>query len=112
MTNINFLSNTYQTKQDPNVYAQQYATQNGISLEDAKEELKSKYGDPDKEGSIFASNKTNTETDFNLEDFDFNLNEEWSEKSNAGNIFSRILNMLKGPNGPQKEGDPQLEQEE
>ncbi|MBR2068978.1 MAG: hypothetical protein IJ877_04365 [Candidatus Gastranaerophilales bacterium] len=31
---------------DPNAYAQQYANQNGITLEEAKAELKSKYGDP------------------------------------------------------------------
>lgn len=31
---------------NPNTYAQQYANQKGISLEDAKAELKAKYGDP------------------------------------------------------------------
>lgn len=33
----------------PDEYAQQYADQKGISLEEAKEELKSKYGDPRKQ---------------------------------------------------------------
>lgn len=34
---------------DPDAYAQQYADQKGISLDEAKEELKSKYGDPRKQ---------------------------------------------------------------
>ena len=33
-------------RQNPDEYAKQYAEQNGLSLEDAKAELKSKYGDP------------------------------------------------------------------
>ena len=85
MTNINFLSNTYQTKQDPNVYAQQYATQNGISLEDAKEELKSKYGDPDQSGSIFSSSNNNfdySEPDVSeLENFDLEKPQEEASTS-------------------------------
>ncbi len=32
--------------QDPDAYAQQYAEENGISLEEAKAQLKAKYGDP------------------------------------------------------------------
>ena len=32
--------------QDPNTYAQQYATQNNLSLDDAKSQLKSRYGAP------------------------------------------------------------------
>ena len=31
---------------DPNQYAMQYAKQNGISLEEAKQQLKAKFGDP------------------------------------------------------------------
>lgn len=36
---------------DPNVYAQNYADQNGITLEEAKAELKAKFGDPKKDGA-------------------------------------------------------------
>lgn len=36
---------------DPNAYAQSYADKNGISLEEAKAELKAKYGDPSKNGA-------------------------------------------------------------
>ena len=33
---------------DPDAYAQQYAEENGISLEEAKAQLRAKYGDPQK----------------------------------------------------------------
>lgn len=36
---------------NPDDYAQIYANQNNLSLEDAKAELKSKYGDPTQDGS-------------------------------------------------------------
>ncbi|MBQ9245806.1 hypothetical protein IJ182_06025 [bacterium] len=44
---------------NPNVYAQEYATKNKISLEEAKNQLKAKYGEPTKEGnevSLFSYN--------------------------------------------------------
>ena len=46
---------------DPDTYAQQYAQANGISLEEAKNQLKAKYGDPQKpQGSGFANDVTVT----------------------------------------------------
>ena len=42
----NFGGQTQQVRQNPDEYAKQYAEQNGISFEEAKAELKSKYGDP------------------------------------------------------------------
>lgn len=41
-----FNSNVPNPGMDPDSYAKQYATQHGISLEQAKAELKEKYGDP------------------------------------------------------------------
>ena len=42
---------------DPNAYAQKYANENNISLEEAKAELSAKYGEPTKpDNSIFESN--------------------------------------------------------
>lgn len=41
---------------DPDAYAQQYANTNGISLEEAKSQLKAKFGDPQKPVSTFAPN--------------------------------------------------------
>lgn len=39
---------------DPNMYAKQYANSNGISLDEAKAQLKAKFGDPQKPNSTFA----------------------------------------------------------
>ena len=39
-------SNSSMIKQDPDEYAQIYADENGITLAEAKAELKAKYGDP------------------------------------------------------------------
>lgn len=44
---------------DPNAYAQRYATENGISLDEAKSQLKAKYGDPQKPNSAFATEPQN-----------------------------------------------------
>ena len=41
-----FGGQTQQVRQNPDEYAKIYAEQNGISVEEAKAELKSKYGDP------------------------------------------------------------------
>jgi len=60
---------------DPNVYAQQYAAQNNMSLADAKAELKAKHGDPQAPTgeSVFANMQSYSvdENDFNLDDFEF-----------------------------------------
>ena len=39
---------------DPNAYAQKFATENGISLNEAKSQLRAKFGDPQKPNSTFA----------------------------------------------------------
>lgn len=41
---------------NPDVYAQKYATENGISLDDAKNKLRAKFGDPQKPNSTFVPN--------------------------------------------------------
>ena len=41
-----------QVRQNPDEYAKQYAEQNGLSFEEAKAELKSKYGDPDRKSVV------------------------------------------------------------
>ena len=52
-----------QVRQNPDEYAKQYAEQNGLSVEEAKAELKSKYGDPQQQNqssNIFSfGNSTN-----------------------------------------------------
>ena len=46
-TNYSFMA-----RQNPDTYAQQYANQKGISLEEAKEELKSQFGAPSQGSQI------------------------------------------------------------
>ena len=47
---------------DPNAYAQKYAAQKGISVEQAKQELRATHGDPSMSlnGSIFGNSATNS----------------------------------------------------
>ncbi len=61
---INALSNqSFQgIKTNPDDYAQEYANKNGLSLEEAKEELKAKWGDPQKPDT--------TSSDYNTSVFD------------------------------------------
>lgn len=44
---------------DPNVYAQQYAVENGISVDEAKEQLRARFGDPAKPNSTFVPKQNN-----------------------------------------------------
>ncbi|MBQ8887027.1 MAG: hypothetical protein IJY61_04930 [Candidatus Gastranaerophilales bacterium] len=46
-----FGGQTQQVRQNPDDYAKQYAEQNGLSFEEAKAELKAKYGDPQQQNS-------------------------------------------------------------
>ena len=74
MSSINIFGgyNQQPVRQNPDEYAKQYAEQNGLSVEEAKAELKSKYGDPQQQNiSSFGSfgnfnmsnqNTTNLET--------------------------------------------------
>lgn len=54
MVSINGFSNFQGPQMDPDAYAQKYAEQNNISLEEAKQELKAKFGDPSESSSISA----------------------------------------------------------
>ncbi len=103
---------------DPNTYLKQYASENGISETEAKEELRSKYGDPSQPNmqdiSIFAGQQNNQSQNLNFDysdysdysEFDFDESSATGE-SEIKNIFQRLLNLLKNGNGPQKEGDPE-----
>ena len=84
--------------QDPNVYAQQYATQNNLSLDDAKSQLKAKYGDPAQPKGLSFSNtltsdtftpSTNSFSNINLSDL-LNEDEDTSTKSTS------IIDFIKG----------------
>ena len=86
-----------QVRQNPDEYAKQYAEQNGLSFEEAKAELKSKYGDPQQQNqssNIFSfGNSTNAmNTDYaslqeeiaSLRDEIANLEEILFGKSESG----------------------------
>ena len=121
---------------NPDDYAAQYASENGLSVEDAKAELKSKYGDPSPvgmaDGSIFGSQNLGFNNSYN----DYFSNEDMQEflhlqqmlfphgnmnnqnppmpdiaqEINPENITSQFLNPHTGTvTGPQQEGDPQFD---
>ena len=94
--------------QDPNVYARQYANQNGLSLDEAKAQLKEKYGNPEQPGQIsgcgmnFGSQNSNFQpSSFN--DPEFAVDEQFSIQD----LFKHLANIWHGNGGPQKPGDPQ-----
>ena len=121
-----------QIRQNPDEYARVYAQQNGISFEEAKAELREKYGDPQEQNSLFPSGSFGNSNNYNVQDISNiledlqNLEEELSSKQNNNQFLSYIMNFLQGNNyqdsdvnnsinpatgtitGPQKEGDPQF----
>lgn len=92
-------------RMNPDDYAQQYATENNISLDEAKTQLGSKYGTPESEPSIFNFDNSNEATGTSS----FDISELGLEDNEAGikSLFQKFLDFLKGGNGPQNEGDPQ-----
>lgn len=87
---------------DPNAYAQQYANQNGLTLDEAKAELKAKYGDPTQGASLFSNgfNQNNTSGPTNAGDPQPHLREN-------GYVSTDFSGSSSNVGGPQKEGDPQ-----
>ena len=76
INNINGFSNNfynYQTRTNPNAYAQQYATQNGISIDDAKNQLRAQYGEPDAKGVNFNTGAFSSKN--NVDSFTSNIKE-------------------------------------
>lgn len=106
MTTINSgnYSSMQMPKQDPDTYAKQYAEKNGLSLEDAKAELKSKFGDPSvgaqipmqpQGQNIFSQSMPEDEyVDTSSISFDFNdfSTEDTSATKSGHNLFSDFLN--------------------
>lgn len=105
--------NSFPPKMDPDKYAQQYADRNGITLEEAKTELKAKYGDPQqKNGLMNADVSVFTESRNQTYDFSNYSNSDTSGGYGQGQnmfkgMFQNFLNMLRGGDGPRQEGDPQ-----
>lgn len=118
-----------QVKQDPNEYAKTYAEQNGISVEEAKAELKEKYGDPEigSSNTPFSFNMNTQSQDIasiesEIQELEAQLFGNQSDSNMS--LWETIMNLFKGNNsseensynnpetnsmtGPQKEGDPQF----
>ena len=102
-------NNFYQTerpnqKMDPNSYAQQYATQNNMSVDDAKSSLKSQFGDPQAQdsGSIF------TQQGMGSEEGASSAAQPQEENQNGGDAsIAEILKMLMSLLGGQGQGESQ-----
>lgn len=95
--------NLFTQRPNPEAYAQQYAQQNGISIESARETLKSQYGEPqppvNQDMSIFCREpeRNSLAPNFDLSDFDFSeLNFEDEDKK--PNFLQNLLNLLRGGN--------------
>ena len=120
-------------RQNPDDYAKLYAEQNGLSVEDAKAELKAKYGDPkaqEEAGSFNSFNSYNnsysSQDIATLEEEIKSLEETlFGNQGNTDSSFMQsIMNFFRGnqsmdsdslinpetnsKTGPQKEGDPQF----
>lgn len=109
MTSINAMSFN-RIQQNPEQYAQQYATENGISISEAREELRTQYGDPSQmaSGSIFDFGNTQDST-YNYDNYleEYETDTENSASTNIQDILQKIMDFIKGGNGPQQEGDPE-----
>ena len=110
---INGIGNNsfYQTerpnqKMDPDAYAQQYATQNGMSVDDAKNTLKSQFGEPQAKdsGSIFTQQGIGSEYSSQAS----SAAQPQEEEQNSGDSsITEILKMLMSLLGGQNQGQSQ-----
>lgn len=101
MSNINGINSMSSSGMDPNQYAQKYATANGISLSEAKSQLKAKYGDPNpcEIGNMLNGSQNGPK---NEGDYD-----PISHKSNTDGTKNTCSSKTTSPSttGPQKAGD-------
>ena len=132
----NFGGQTQQIRQNPDEYAKIYAEQNGISVEEAKAELKSKYGDHKEQNGMSSIGSHGGYNNAGYQDISSIQSEisELEEKLFGGqentntSFFNSIMNFFRGNEGssqemnmqdlinpetgsmtgPQKEGDPQF----
>ncbi|MBQ8887028.1 MAG: hypothetical protein IJY61_04935 [Candidatus Gastranaerophilales bacterium] len=131
-----FGGQTQQVRQNPDEYAKVYAEQNGISVEEAKAELKSKYGDPQAQSEIssigsfggYNNRETQDISSIQSEISDLEAKLFGGQTDSNNSFLSSIMNFFRGNEGsnqemnmqnlinpetgtmtgPQKEGDPQF----
>ena len=82
--------NSINVFQDPNVYAQQYANQNNMSLEEAKSELKAKYGDPQQPSLNFQ----NSSNPFTSDSIDTDTVYEEAGKEQLENLLKGLTELI------------------
>ena len=83
---------------DPESYAKQYATENNISVDEARTQLRAKYGDPQApSGSIFSQNnaQNNIFDSLSLDDLDLSDLEEGDSVS-LKKLLKNLLGLLRG----------------
>ena len=107
MSSINIFGgyNQQPIRQNPDEYAKQYAEQNGLSVEEAKAELKSKYGDPQQQGgssnigSYGNYNNVGSQDISSIQNEIASLEEKLFGGQESGNsILSFLMNILNGVN--------------
>ena len=101
MSSINIFGgyNQQPVRQNPDEYAKSYAEQNGISVEEAKAELKSKYGDPQQQNKTSGIGNVSTQDISSLQEEIAGLEEKLFGEQESGNpILNFLMNILNGGN--------------
>ena len=99
-----FAGQNQQVKQNPDEYAKVYAEQNGISVEEAKAELKAKYGDPQEQngmsgiGSFGNFGNVGTQDISSLQEEIAGLEEKLFGGESNTSIWSQMMNFFNGGN--------------
>ena len=95
----NFGGQNLPVRQNPDEYAKSYAEQNGISVEEAKAELKSKYGDPQQQNKTSGIGNVSTQDISSLQEEIAGLEEKLFGEQESGNpILNFLMNILNGGN--------------
>ena len=77
---------SYKFKQDPDEYAKQYANKLGITVDEAKELLKTQYGDPKEGANASPIGQSSSQSVFGVQSINTN-----------NNINSSSINSTQGP---------------
>lgn len=112
MTSIPSNPNNLPPRQDPDTYAKTYATQNGITVDEAKEQLRAKYGDPKPQNdeSIFSNNNTENSSanlsNISLDDLEDANNTEASPETGFMKFIHDLFGLSSDKTEEQKDLNP------
>ena len=99
---------------DPDTYAKQYASENNISLDKAREELRSKFGDPqapDESVSTVNNIPSVSSDSMDLDEFE-GLDDKVDSKSSVLESLRTLLSMLTGKTEKAKRPDKSKEKQD